>query len=114
MKSKWTFFAGIILLTIGIILRKTTAYGTEAIVLIVLGVLLKVYYIIMKARSGEYIPGMELLLLFVGLIMFFSGLYLRYHEPPFSPLWLMIPGISLKIGFIILFIKKTRKARITQ
>jgi len=111
MKSKWTLFTGIILLTAGIILRRTTDLGTEGLVLIVTGVLFKIYYIIEKARSGEYRPGLELLFLLVGLIMFFSGLYLRYHESFFNPLWLIIPGISLKIVFIILFIRKIRKSR---
>jgi hypothetical protein len=111
MKSKWALFTGIILLTAGVVLRKTTDLGIEAMLLIVTGVLFKVYYIIGKARSGEYKPGFELILLFFGLIMFFSGLYLRYHEPPFNPLWLIIPGILLKIAFIVLFIMKTRKSR---
>ena len=113
MKSKWTLFAGIILLTAGIIIRKTTDLTFEAITLIVIGVILKVYYIIEKTRSGEYRPGFELVLLLVGLIMFLSGLYLRNHEPPLNPLWLIIPGISLKIIFIILFIRKTRQSRRT-
>jgi drug/metabolite transporter (DMT)-like permease len=113
MKEKWTLFTGIILLTAGIVLRKITDFGIEAILLIVAGVIFKVYYLIRKARNGEYKPGLELVFLFIGLIMFFSGLYLRYHEPPFNPLWLIIPGISLKVVFIILFIRKIRKSRKT-
>ena len=111
MKSKWILFTGLILLTTGILLRRITDFGIEAIILIIVGVLFKVYYIINKARNGEYKPGNELILLFIGLVMFFSGLYLRYHEPPFNPLYLMAPGILLKLGFIILFIKKTRKTQ---
>jgi len=113
MKSKWTLLTGIILLTAGIILRRITDLGIEGIVLIVIGVSFKTYYIINKATRGEYKPGYELLFLTAGLIMFFSGLYLRYHEPPFNPLWLIIPGITLKIVFIVLFIIKTRKSRKT-
>jgi len=113
MRSKWTLFIGIILLTVGIILRKTTDFGIEPILLIIIGVLFKIYYIIGKARSGEYKPGHELLFLFVGLIMFLCGLYLRSVEPqpPLNPVFLIVPGITLKVIFIILFIAKTRSAR---
>lgn len=111
MKSKWTLFAGILLLTLGIILRKTTELGSEGLILIIVGVTFKTYYIISKARSGEYKPGYELIFLFVGLGMFLTGLYLRSHEPPFSPALLIVPGISLKVVFIVLFIIKTRKTR---
>ena len=111
MKSKWTLFAGILLLILGIILRKTTELGFEGLILIIVGVAFKTYYIISKARSGEYKPGYELIFLFVGLGMFLTGLYLRSHEPPFSPTLLIVPGISLKVVFIVLFIIKTRKTR---
>jgi hypothetical protein len=111
MKSKWTLFTGIILLTVGIVLRKITGLGIEAMVLIIVGVLFKVYYIISKARNGEYKPGNELLFLVIGLVMFFTGIYLRNHDSPFDPLFLIIPGILLKVVFIILFIRKIRKTR---
>ena len=112
MKSKGTLFTGIILLTAGIILRKTTGFTTEGLVLIIIGVLFKAYYIYSKARRGEYNPGYELVFLFVGLILFLSGLYLRSHEPPFNPAFLIVPGISLKVVFIILFIIKGRKGKV--
>jgi 1,4-dihydroxy-2-naphthoate octaprenyltransferase len=111
MKSKWTLFAGILLLILGIILRKTTGLGTEGLILIIIGVAFKTYYIVSKARSGEYKPGYELIFLFVGLSMFMSGQYIRSHEPSFSPALLIVPGILLKVLFIILFIIKVRKAR---
>ncbi|MDH5399485.1 MAG: hypothetical protein OEX02_15150 [Cyclobacteriaceae bacterium] len=114
MKSKLPLFAGIILLTVGIIIRKTTGMATEGLALIIAGVLGKTYYIVSKARSGEYRPGYELLLLFIGLFMFLYGLHLRAHEPPFNPAFLIVPGISLKVVFIILFIRKVRKSRITE
>lgn len=111
MKSKWTLFAGILLLVLGIILRKTTELGTEGLVLIIVGVGFKTYYIVNKARSGEYKPGYELIFLFVGLAMFMTGLYIRPYEPAFSPALLIVPGILLKVLFIILFIIKTRRTR---
>lgn len=108
MKSKWALFAGIVLLIIGIIIRKTTDLTSEGLMMIIVGVLFKTYYIVGKARSGEYQPGYELWFLFIGLAMFLSGLYLRSHNPPFNPLLLIVPGITLKVIFIILFIIKTK------
>ena len=82
MKSKWTLFAGILLLILGIILRKAAGLGTEG-----------------------------LIFLFGGLAMFMTGLYIRPYEPPFNPSLLIVPGILLKILFIVLFIIKVRKTR---
>ena len=110
MKSKWTLFAGIILLIVGIIVRKTTQFEITGLILIIAGVAFKTYYIISKARSGEYQPGYELWFLFIGLSMFLSGLYLRSNEPSLNPAYLIFPGLSLKIVFIILFIVKTKKS----
>ena len=108
MKQKWTLFVGIILLVAGIIIRKSTELNVDGLVMILTGVLLKTYYIISKVRSGEYKPGYELIFLFVGLTMFLTGLYLKSHSPLFNPLYLIAPGIMLKVLFIILFIIKTR------
>lgn len=113
MKSKWALFAGIILLTLGIILRRATDLGFEPIFLIIVGALFKTYYIVSKARSGEYKPGYELIFLFVGVLMLLSGLYLRSEESPFNPALLIVPGIVLKIVFVILFITNTRSRRKT-
>jgi O-antigen/teichoic acid export membrane protein len=111
MKSKWTLFAGILFLILGIILRKATGLGTEGLILIIIGVALKTFYIVRKAQSGEYKPGYELIFLFVGLAMFMTGLYIRPYEPTFSPALLIVPGILLKVLFIVLFIIKVRKTR---
>ena len=108
MKKKWLLFAGILLLVLGIVLRKATELKTEAILLIITGVLFKTYYVISKIKSGEYKPGYELGLLLVGLVLFLSGLYLRSHEPPFNPAFLIVPGLLLKVAFIVLFIIKIR------
>jgi hypothetical protein len=112
MKSKWSLFAGIILLIAGIIIRRTTGFAMEGLVMIIVGVLLKTYYIISKARSGEYKPGKELLFLFVGLGLFLAGLYLRSSTGFVYAPAMIITGIALKVIFIILFIIKTRKKEI--
>lgn len=108
MKSKWTLFVGIVLLIIGIIVRKTTGMAIEGLAIILIGISFKTIYIISKARSGEYKPGKELLLLFAGLGLFLGGLYLRSIEGFTYALVMIISGISLKVIFIILFIIKTR------
>ena len=112
MKSKWSLFTGIILLIIGIVIRKTTDLAIEGLVMIIIGVLFKTYYIVSAARSGAYIPGKELLFLFVGLVLFLSGLYLRSSTGFTYAPGMIIMGIILKVVFIILFILKTRKKEI--
>ncbi len=108
MKLKWALFTGILLLTAGIILRMFTEVGFMAILLIILGVLLKTYYIISKARNGEYQPGYELFFLFVGLTLFFLGLYFRNHKPDYPFVFLMVSGLILKTVYIIMFIVKVK------
>jgi hypothetical protein len=109
LKSKWTLFVGIALLTAGIVLRKMTGLAVEGLAVILLGVALKTLYIISKARSGEYVPGKELYFLFIGLSLFLGGLYLRAQSGASYSIAMIIAGISLKITFIILFIIKTRQ-----
>ena len=109
MKEKWTLFVGILLLTLGIVLKKTTNLDSLSILLMVSGVMFKSYYIIDKIRSGKYNPGWEFGMLFAGLALFLSGLYFRAHNAPFNPLLLIFSGISLKVIFVIVFIIKIRK-----
>lgn len=108
MKLKFVLFAGILLLTTGIILRIFTDIGFTAILLIIVGVVFKTYYIIRKARSGEYKPGNELIILFVGLTLFFTGLYFRIHNPSYHYDLLIVSGLILKMVYIILFVLKVR------
>ena len=111
MKSKWTLFTGIILLVTGIILRVITDLGYEPILFIIVGVSFKTYYVIGKARNGEYKPGYELIFLFVGLLMFLSGIYFAPQELGISPYFLIVCGIIFKLIFVILFIINIRKYR---
>ena len=85
-----------------------TELGFVAILLIILGVLFKSFYIISKARSGEYQPGYELIFLFLGLTLFFSGIYFRMHKPVYPFVFLMVSGLILKTVYVILFIVKVR------
>jgi len=114
MKSKWPLFTGIILLTTGIVLRKATDLATPGLALIIVGALFKVFYIIDKTRRGEYKPGYEILFLIIGLSMFLTGIYLRANGAPFNPVFLIAPGIALKVLFVVMFIVKSRKTRLGQ
>jgi threonine/homoserine efflux transporter RhtA len=105
MKSKSLLFTGIILLVIGILLRKMTQMDVTGLAAIITGVTCKLIYIVSKARSGEYKPGTELYILAFGLLLFFTGLYLRGIEQNLiKPIYLIVLGITLKIIFIIKFI----------
>ncbi len=109
MKSKSLLFIGIILLVVGILLKKMTQMDVIGLAAIIIGVTCKSIYIISKARSGEYKPGTELFILAMGLLLFFTGLYLRGIEQNLiKPIYLIVLGITLKIIFIIKFIQIIR------
>mgnify|MGYP000906703208 CR=1 FL=1 len=76
------------------------------------GVTCKLIYIVLKAISGEYKPGTELFILAVGLLLFFTGLYLRGVEQNLiNPIYLIVLGITLKVIFIIKFIQIIRSSK---
>ena len=109
MKSKGLLFIGIILLVSGIVLKKSTQMNALGLTLIITGVTLKSIYILSKVRSGEYKPGREVIFLIVGLILFFTGLYLRnINQALIKPIYLIGVGITFKIIFIIRFIQIIR------
>lgn len=110
MESKKVLFTGIILLIIGIFVRKFTSYESTGLFLILIGVIFKTIYIIAKAKSGAYKPGRELLFLGVGLLLFLFGLFLRRSDPEVTyPFILIVSGLILKVIFIILFIRKVKE-----
>lgn len=108
MKQKWPLFAGILFLIIGILLKKVFEINLIGLITILVGVALKTYYVVNKAIIGEYRPGFELLFLFVGLSLFLSRNFLHMQIELIPAGVFMGVGISLKIVFIILFIKKTK------
>lgn len=112
MKEKWPLFTGIVLLITGIVLRVSTEMDYLPLVFILCGASFKIYYILDKKRKGEYRPGKELIALYTGLALFFTGLYIKNNGGPFHPAILMAPGIALKMSFIGMFIRKTRGARV--
>ncbi len=106
--KKPVLFSGIGLLIVGILLRKLSAFQTLGLLVILLGVGLKTYYIIRAIRSGLYEPGKELWLLLVGLSFFLVGLYLRGENFILNPIYLIVFGLALKVLFIIRFIQIVR------
>lgn len=56
MKSKALLFIGIILLVIGILIKKLTPFDSLGLASIIIGVTFKSIYIFSKAKSGEYKP----------------------------------------------------------
>ena len=112
MKSKGLLFIGIILLVFGIVLKKSTQMDALGLASIITGVTLKSIYILSKVRSGEYKPGKEVIFLIVGLILFFTGLYLRnINQTHIKPIYLIICGITFKLIFIIRFIQIVKSAK---
>lgn len=108
MKNKWPLFTGLALLTIGIIFKIILTNVAFPILLIVTGILFKVYFVFTKIKGAEYRPGYELVVLFVGLVLFFSGIHLEKTFLIIEPLYFKIAGITLKVIFVLLFIRKTR------
>ena len=105
-KLKLLLFIGIILLIVGIILKKTTQMNTLGLVFIISGVTFKTIYIFLKVKSGEYKPGKELMFLVIGLLLFLTGLYLRnINYTLIKSIYFIAVGIALKITFIIRFIQ---------
>ena len=95
----------------GIVLKKLTDLNDHAIFLILLGVILKVYYIVHKMVIGEYRPGKEVIYLMIGLTFFLSALYLKNVESAINYVPLLAIGILLKVVFVVQFIIKMRSVR---
>ena len=109
MKGKGLLYSGLVLAAFGILLKFLTDLNLIPTILVLGGVLLKIYYLVSKIRRGTYRPGYEIGILLIGLALFLSGIYIREHGGTINPAFLMIPGIALKVTFIILFIRKLRK-----
>lgn len=108
MQSKKLLFLGITLLVFGIVFRKFTDLTGLGLSMILIGVGCKTIYIIAKAKSGEYKPGKELIWLFLGLALFLTGLVLKSNSPGIFSIVLIISGLSLKLLFILIFIRKVK------
>lgn len=104
LKSKWKLILGLSLLIVGIVLKLVTDFTQLAIILIILGGVLKLTHIIGIIKNKSYIPGWELLILILGLSIFFFGLYVC-QKPGLAQLFIIL-GLLLKTTFVVWFIKK--------
>ncbi len=87
MKTKWPLFLGITLLSTGIVLKSMAIQSAMPLILILSGPAFKLHYIINKIVIGAYRPGFEVLLLFVGLAAFLTGIYLKNRNATFNYLY---------------------------
>lgn len=108
MNSKILLYSGIGILAIGIIVRYLSSYTNAGLALIVSGVLLKLIYISIAIIKGRYKPGKEFLLLIIGLLLLFLGLWHKLNVNTMVGYWMVSVAVLLKVIFIILFIKKTK------
>lgn len=107
MRKKWPIYIGILLLLLGILLKELTTLKILPVVFILAGVVFKVYYGILRIRNKEYKPGYEIGILLIGLLLFLFGIYLRTQGSGSDPLLFILPGIILKVVFVVFFIRKT-------
>lgn len=109
MTKKPILFIGILLLISGILIKNMTTFNALGLTLILTGVGLKTFYIVLLGKSGAYVPGKELILLVLGLILFLSGLYLkRSYEDIWFAVYMMGIGLVLKLGFVIAFMRNVK------
>lgn len=107
IKSKWKLILGLILLICGIILKLISNFDHWAVFLIALGAFLKVLHIIGIIKNRSYKPGWEIVILILGLSLFFFGLYICQIESRAQ--LFIICGLLLKTTFVVMFIRKLNK-----
>lgn len=106
-KSKWKLILGLFLLILGIVIKLLSDQDVLAIILIVIGALLKTAHIIGIIKTKAYQPGLEFLVLVIGLSVFFFGLYVCQKDS-LAQLFI-ISGLILKTIFVVWFIRKLNK-----
>jgi len=106
MQTKWKLILGLILIILGIILKTLSDFDQIAVVLIILGAGFKVAHILGIIKNKTYKPGWEIIILILGLMLFFFGLYVCQMEG-ISKLFI-ISGLVLKTIFVVLFVKKIK------
>jgi len=95
-------------LVIGIVLRTIGVWGMLPYLIIILGAFSKITYIVLSMKNNKYKAGYELLVLYSGLLMFFCGLYFRNNHSWEYAQILIFTGITFKILFVVLFVRKLR------
>jgi hypothetical protein len=108
MERKLLLYIGILLLVSGIALKSFTGYSILAWLTIGTGALAKILYIIGKIKSRSYKPGYEMICLYLGLSIFFTGMYVKADLVTEHKSLFIYTGIGLKSLFVFLFIRKMR------
>jgi len=109
MNIKLILYLGIVLLVLGIFSINISQLEGISNYLIVGGVLCKLAFITSVIKSGQYRVGVEIVFLMAGLALFFIG---KSELGNILLSWVFIfSGISLKIVFVILFIRKLKAGR---
>ena len=108
-KQKWLIFLGLLLLSIGITLRYLTVFDLLSTIFIIIGIVLKLTFIIARMTKNNYRPGVELLVLLLGLGLFFSGIFFNSKGFEIHSIVFKVTGISLKVLFVVLFIVKSNR-----
>jgi uncharacterized membrane protein HdeD (DUF308 family) len=108
MKLKVVLYIGILLLVVGLIFRYLTPYTSAGLSLVIIGVILKLSYILQTMRSGQYKPQAEIYLLLSGLLLLFLGLWHKLNVSEVVGYSMISAALVLKLLFLILFVRKTR------
>lgn len=93
----------------GVSMRIIGVGGMSSYFLIGFGVLSKLSYLLKMLINKEYKPGYELLVLYSGLAIFFSGIFIKNQDVWDYAFLLIYCGIIFKITFVFLFVRKLRK-----
>lgn len=107
MTKKWPLIGGVALLSLGIIFRFAGMESYIYFPLLAAGGILKIIYITNLLRNKIYKPGFEILFLVIGLLLFFSGIILKYQAIP-SYIYFLLPGLMLKLLFVVLLFRKAK------
>lgn len=111
MKVKGILYIGILLLLLGLLLRYLTPYDSAGLGLIIVGIILKFFYILRAVIIGQYRPQSEIYLLISGLLLLFLGLWYKQNINEVDGYGMITIAILLKLSFVIFFIRKTRVNR---
>ena len=112
MKVKGILYIGIILLVVGLLFRYLTPYSTAGLSLVIVGVILKLSYILQTMRTGQYKPQSEIFLLLSGLLLLFLGLWHKLNINEVVGYGMITAALVLKLLFLLLFIGKVRHNKV--
>jgi hypothetical protein len=108
MKVKGVLYSGILLLLVGLWFRYLTPYTTAGLSLVIVGVILKLSYILRTILKGQYKPQAEIFLLLSGLFLLFLGLWHKLNVSEVVGYGMITAALVLKLLFLLFFVRKSR------